>query len=364
MLKFIGLKNIVIVYLLATLSIPAFAGRGGQGSGGGDAVICDRSLFESTNRVYLADTLSLMALGKIPPQVNAVEEIYLEQLLSILDSQDAEAGKKIRERLSSLQFEPTGDLPELDDDNINIDEIVALTGRRCYKKQLAIQDLETGEVLFNSSLLEEISVAERALFKIHEAYISLKKRPGHSDTTAIRKEVENIAANGTFADFLKNTILAKEFHVPTYSDPKMKSVLIRIKKSLSPSVFFNGNGRIFDWVADGRAEAFYPWYKATPLNSFVCQISASAGDRAPIQKNTIALMNIFPNSLEGWPVKNSAGETIKNGHLFFITCHKRIRFTPVKDDELHNQNDFVLVDIRSVDLEKATGGVVEVLRAP
>lgn len=181
--------------------------EGGDGSGGGDVIKCGSGFMGHffKNRVFLADTFALTIQDLIPTLPEIVdEEVYLKTALTTLKHHDPVVSEKIESRLKSLKFTAVESVPELDDDNIDIAELKKLSDMHCEKKQLAVQNLSTGEVRYNQSLFLQLSFVERALFKIHEAYIAERAKTG--DTTLIRKSIAGIAEEGGFASFLTDTI--------------------------------------------------------------------------------------------------------------------------------------------------------------
>lgn len=181
--------------------------EGGDGSGGGDVIKCGSGFMGHffKTRVFLADTFTLTTQDLIPTLFEIVdEEVYLQTAMTTLKHHDPIVAEKIESRLKSLKFIAVESVPELNDDNINVSEMEKLSDMHCEKKQLAVQNLSTSEVRYNHSLFLQLSFVERALFKIHEAYIAERAKTG--DTTLIRKSIAGIAEEGSFASFLTDTI--------------------------------------------------------------------------------------------------------------------------------------------------------------
>jgi hypothetical protein len=68
------------------------------------------------------------------------------------------------------------DIPEFDDDYITIPKDC----KKGYKKQLAFQDFDTNQVRYRESLLSQLTLWERAVFRVHEALVKLRHKPGVS----------------------------------------------------------------------------------------------------------------------------------------------------------------------------------------
>ena len=200
--------------------------EGGVNGGGGDVVLCRSGFFENIfgpPRVYLADTFELAIKGLIWAERNFQEDVYLETVLKILIEKNPELGKRIDQRLQSLTFTAVKDLPEYDDDNIDLDHIEEIGRMNCTKKQLAIQNFSTGQVLYNRGLYLSLSQAERALFKVHEAFIGERQISG--DTTMIRAAVQGIAEADSFAAFLASTVYQDQL-IPEYRPLRLKKLAV------------------------------------------------------------------------------------------------------------------------------------------
>lgn len=159
------------------------ARRGGDNSGGGDVLICRYGLFGGRKVVYLADTfdvrrhLNFSSIGNV--------EYYLRISLDLIFRENAEMARKLKDALDKLSFIPEDDVTELDDDFIEVNQ------SNCRKKQLAQQDISTAVVKYNRHLYMQLSDLEKALFRIHEAYIFVRNQP-MKDTTEIRRAVEQV----------------------------------------------------------------------------------------------------------------------------------------------------------------------------
>lgn len=94
----------------------------------------------------------------------------------------------IEYKKNSLIFSPsTEPLPLLGDDHISFKEIPS----GCQKKQLAIQKISAGNVLYDPKLESGLSFFDAGFFKLHEILISIRNSPG-LDTTEIRDEIDSI----------------------------------------------------------------------------------------------------------------------------------------------------------------------------
>lgn len=189
----------VLLALNAALAAAPSQAREEGGSagtrGGGDVLVCRKGL----RGTHLADTFGLKAGGVLRVGTGLSEAVLVDSYLDALRGQDAALGKLIAERLAKLEFVAVDRLKELDDDDLQVPS-------GCRKRQLGVQDLATGRVEYHAGRFADLSNEERALFKIHEAFIAEKKFPG-VPTTAIREAVAAIPASETFAGFLVRTLL-------------------------------------------------------------------------------------------------------------------------------------------------------------
>jgi hypothetical protein len=213
---------------------------GNESSGGGDVILCGKGPLGwfFSGKTFLADTFALALQGAIPSESNLEsEDVYLQTALATLKSRDPEVGAKIEARLKTLRFRPVQSLPELDDDNIDVAGLDKMSGMYCKKRQLAIQNFVTGEVKYNDNYYHALSAPERALFKLHEAYIGERQRTG--DTTLIRKSVEGVAQDGSFAAFLSDTIYQHRM-IPKFEAVRVKDIVTAL------FMISNTNGLTYD----------------------------------------------------------------------------------------------------------------------
>ncbi len=205
---------------LAVLGFTAVCKAGPGVSGGGDAIVCDEGT--PAERVYLADTFALARSGRLT-SFQALDPSYtIESALRILEEDSPlmsfphpfSKDKKVSfawmidYSLNMLNFEPVGNVEELDDDHIDPKSLP----KGCYKRQLGVQNLKKMNVKYNYLLFMKLSFAERALFKIHEAFISLRNVPS-LDTTPLRKEVAEIlrVKNFSFEGIVRTLVAATPF---------------------------------------------------------------------------------------------------------------------------------------------------------
>ena len=189
---------------------------GGEDSGGGDVVICKIS--ETEERTYLADIYPLRnhpffnKWNKLPG--SAIREVWLEELSLSDPAMSSNVAKVLDE--GQLSFGPTAyDLPELDDDNI------AINDKNCHKKQLAIQKFKDGDVSVNTFLKARLSPAQKMLFHLHEALIFLRKRAG--DTSELRSTILNNAIGRNYQKLLEKVLTKlenKKVFYPSFQDKR------------------------------------------------------------------------------------------------------------------------------------------------
>lgn len=300
------------------------ADEGGEHSGGGDVILCGSGVLGRLfpREAYLADTFSLAIKDMIPNQPNLAEEVYLDTALTTLKTQEPEIARRIGSRLASLKFIPASDVPELDDDNIDMNEVSKLTSKYCRKKQLAIQSLATNKVHYDRYLLNKLTPAERALFKIHEAFISERYHSG--DTTLIRKQVEGIARDGSFAAFLADTIYQHRI-IPKFSASSIKDIV---------SVFFvlaRANGMIF-----GEFEHF--------LNPETHQFKSVLEFSSIDQQNHKLRALVLAASMRKYAELEHVDEEM------ILSAYNRSKNDPIKFAEiLHQMNGQTWVSIDKVD---------------
>lgn len=176
------------------LILPDFvaAGGGSGRDGGGIAVVCKKGpadFWKFSGKTFLADTFSMLAKTSNGQKAMVIrsntlsEAAHIEYFLRALEKNSPFAANTIRDRLTTLKFTKLEKVPELDASKFDMkqfEKINPLIPKLCSPVQLAIQDRETREILVNESLYDALSNSEKALFKIHEAYVTAGNEPGNS----------------------------------------------------------------------------------------------------------------------------------------------------------------------------------------
>lgn len=188
----------LVLGLLFLVGSPTFAG--GSSDGGGKGIEC---LENGKSIVYLADTFPLRhtdlyqnlklddTAGVINAMSEVVEKIYPEKKYShpfLADQKVSLAWLLVYEH-SFLKFEYAGNLPDVPDDHIDIADLP----KNCRKVQVAVQNIATGVVRKDISLIFKMNFLDRGLLELHETLLRIRKQPG-MDTTPIRREVESVMA--------------------------------------------------------------------------------------------------------------------------------------------------------------------------
>ncbi|MGE3610451.1 MAG: hypothetical protein AB7I27_12750 [Bacteriovoracaceae bacterium] len=196
---------------LGVLSPKCFSGN--EGSGGGIVVECNNPWW-NVNQAFkqptirLVDTANLITGGKLEDfkyvSQDAIEEAMIENLNQLQEG----LGSKVKERLQSLLFLPLKKRLKL----LNDDQYIAPAG--CRKRQLAIQDFESGIVKYDLDLFNRLSYQEQAYFRIHEAVVSLEKKI-YNSTLPIRAKVNSAAEAMTVGQVNKeidSSLKCEELH--------------------------------------------------------------------------------------------------------------------------------------------------------
>ena len=165
-MKIISTGGIILMSLVVNQSASASQGRGGA-----DTVVCSSSL-------TLAD-------------LSTLKDPVLPQILEGYEVSDIEAGvlnylriyrgadfPSVQSALSEFTFSKSSAPLENLDTGVKIGLFSRIFG--CSKEQLAIQNFETGEVLFDENRYEMLSKVEKVLLKIHEAYVRIGWKEGMS----------------------------------------------------------------------------------------------------------------------------------------------------------------------------------------
>jgi len=188
---------------------PAAASNGGESSGGGIVFLCpDRDLGE---RVLLADTFKLSQSGNsnfLKEQDETDESSAASAILQTIGGVDSGMAATLRQNLKMLVFKPVDSLSLLGDDDIR--EIP----EHCKKAQLAVQHFATGIVDYNQSYFSKLSSVERALFKLHEAYVKIYGSNSHE----VRNKVSQQASSHLFTELLRpSTAMVKNEKLEKFS---------------------------------------------------------------------------------------------------------------------------------------------------
>ena len=226
-MKILSFISLFVLGLSIQLSSLASEGSGSSVRGGGDAIVCK-------NQTYLADTFEIFHKNSVFMSGNQAKFFVLNQLrkekvqeifLTALSKNDIELAREIRHILDNvLEFHfTTKPLEELDDDNIHIPGITLKL--RCKKRQLAVQDRSTGNVLVNSLLYNSLSPVEQATLEIHEAFI-FSFGPTH-DTSPIRKIVQDVMNSN---EFLKK--IFRDIHSSSGKEGLYNAALVTAKFSM------------------------------------------------------------------------------------------------------------------------------------
>ena len=177
------------------------AHAGGMSDGGGKGLLCSEA--EGKTRVYLADTFDLVHGSNValikPIDPKAVVEAAAELIDQMLPAKSYDHpfihGRKVtfgwmvRYKAAGLSSEYAGQLEDLPDDHINLENYP----ENCRTKvQLARQDLKSGKIRVDHVKVGEMTWLERGFLDLHETLIALRNEPG-ADTTPIRADVNAVA---------------------------------------------------------------------------------------------------------------------------------------------------------------------------
>jgi hypothetical protein len=187
---------ILYILLIPISSVSAWAG--GRDGGGGVAFAC------RDGKVYLADTYALVTSDALKhlysDAVTANEAEILRVIAETIAKSDPKLAARLKRNLVELKFEPVAELPLLNDDDIE------QAPPDCRKTQLGIQYFASHTVQYNASEFQALSEPEKALFKLHEAYI----RIFHANTHVVRDRVAREASLQLFLNLIRpsNTIMS------------------------------------------------------------------------------------------------------------------------------------------------------------
>lgn len=199
---------LMTMLLTSGLSLAETGNGGTTDGGGGDLIVC------KGNRLYVADYFQ--EARALPDRVLqrhfARDERYLESLIiRYLENAMPSEAKLLKSVNLTFRILDGQKLPELNDDGIQLTLKDAQDG--CYKVQLAIQNLKTGEVDVAGFYYNQLTIFQKAILRIHERYIALLKQPGKT-TNQIRKRTIALLSSADFNEMLISTF--------SYGDPKMK----------------------------------------------------------------------------------------------------------------------------------------------
>lgn len=186
--------------LLLVLAIKSMAG-GGIDGGGGMVFTCPTSA-TNAEKVFLVDTYKqlksseklkisdpgLILRAAIIFFKNHPSKIFKDAVfMDPRNSQDrVSLSWLIEYKNNNLIFSPsTESLPLLGDDHIEAKDIP----NGCQKRQLAIQKISAGNILYDQKLESKLTFFESGFFRLHEILISIRNSPG-LDTTEIREEID------------------------------------------------------------------------------------------------------------------------------------------------------------------------------
>ncbi len=195
-----------------------FAHAGTWSSGGGDVFVCQEYSYLGliqTERIYLADTYAYLHTKDGAHLVhqfgNLRSDQVLESILKTVRSQDEQMAQELTDALANFKLTPRTEVPQLNDDDIQDIPV------GCEKRQLAIQGIHSGVIIYNQNYLAQLSGLERALFQLHEAYVRVTGRSSAADlirsTKEIREKVSSVSQSQTFFEFLSCLNLNRTWYV-------------------------------------------------------------------------------------------------------------------------------------------------------
>lgn len=199
-----GPLSIISTTLLLLLgSAICFAGT--KDSGGGVGFLCREG---GSSKVYLADTYSVVRSGAIEKfraldqqsvflaagkrfETIAPEGVFRD---GFKKRRALDIGWTLLHRAQSIRYVQGGRLALLGDDFIPAHAIP----ENCEKVQLAVQDLKTGVVHYDKSLVDRLSPIEIGFLRLHETLIAVRDQPLR-DTTPIREGLVRVLASPDFS---------------------------------------------------------------------------------------------------------------------------------------------------------------------
>ncbi len=195
-MKFSKLVGKVIFGLALTATVPAFATDGTNSGGGGVGFYCN---VNGQMKAYLADTIQAMRTGQLA-RMKAYGAADFDQAIEVINQrypqkvfqhpyvrgQKVTLGFMLSHSNNGLKKIYTDKpIPPTNDDHIPASAVP----QNCKKIQLARQDFATKIVMYRSVRL---SPQENFYLDLHEAFISLRNRPG-INTTEIRQKVAGLS---------------------------------------------------------------------------------------------------------------------------------------------------------------------------
>ncbi len=281
------LTSLLAIFLLTMHLSPGWAeppvkgGVGSGGTGGGDTIECDngpiladseggllpdsyflqyherRSVIERTD--YFKWYLEQPKLKGIAQESSKALALAYQLLSTLRDGSEEE--QIVSDRLSRiifggyekrkyqvpiLEFKFVDDLPELDDDGIQFSFYEKLIG--CEKKQLAIQNLQTGEVLVHRRRFHELKEHSQAMLLIHEAFVHDYKA-GNETTEKVRAMVSRYFGSIPFTDRVIESEIRnfKGWHRTIELEKRRFAVIGFVEGG--PEMFYHkkGNVRDIEW---------------------------------------------------------------------------------------------------------------------
>jgi len=181
------------------------ANAGGRDGGGGVVFLCNEG---NASNIYLADLYPLLKSGKeiVVPNPDghvASENEALEAITESIGKVDPDLASRLKNNLQDLTFQPVASVPLLGDDDIT--RIPA----GCTKAQLAIQYFARNVVEYNQSYFELMSGIQKALFKLHEAYVKVYR----FNSSTVRRKVAREASSQSFSELFRASVtVAKDRH--------------------------------------------------------------------------------------------------------------------------------------------------------
>ncbi|MBI3017593.1 MAG: hypothetical protein HYY62_06345 [Deltaproteobacteria bacterium] len=211
--KLIGVFSFVMLF-----STVAHVTWAAWDNGGGDVFVCQERAYlglVSQENIYLADTYDYLHSKEGRNLVSQFRKLsalqILEAVVKTVRFQDATLGEELFQALANLKFTERTTVPELNDDDIqNVPQ-------GCEKKQLAIQGIRSGAVIYSRPYFNRLSEVEKALFHLHESFVRITGQATRPDlmrnTKEIREKVSSVGSSQTFFDFLSSLNLNRTWFV-------------------------------------------------------------------------------------------------------------------------------------------------------